>query len=626
MAESQISLKEKASFGIGAVGKDAACAIIYIYLMIYFTDVVGVSAAFVGVIFLIARLWDAINDPIMGWIVDNTKTRWGKFRPWILIGTIVNSIIVLFLFYNPAQFLGETGVMIYCAVFYILWGMSYTMMDIPYWSMIPSFSSDSKVRDVMSVIPRTCAMFGNQFVAIFGLSIIALLGTGMGGTESDGFFRYTVLIVVIFLIAEIICVRNVREHVQTPLRQKITFSGMLKILVRNDQLLVIIVLTVIQQLAQNLINGSILYYFRYALMNEDVYPIFMAVGACMQFVAFLLFPKLVSATSRRFVYILSALLMVAGYMGLFFFGSTKDAYIPVAIAFYGTACVGVALSLVTTTVMLADTVDYGEYKLGTRSESIVFSMQTMTVKFGTALAGFMTGMTLTVVGYVPNVEQTAETLFGLRLVMFAASSVMVLVMLLIYMRCYKLNGDFYKNMLSALQISRSQAAAQKERMFLVNNAMDPRAVLLDVTARNKEELIETMVSSLDKAGLISDRAAVLRAVLHRENEAPTGIAYGIALPHAKSEGVQKPVIAVARLRRAVDFGAPDGLDCDLVFLIAAPADADAYLDLAGRLSLILNDRENVEHLRQADSPEALVHSIRIAEKKLGDPLAELAVD
>lgn len=624
MAESQISLKEKVSFGIGAVGKDAACAIIYIYLMIYFTDVVGVSAAFVGVIFLIVRLWDAINDPIMGWIVDNTKSRWGKFRPWIMIGTVINSVIVLCLFYNPARFLGETGVMIYCAVFYILWGMSYTVMDIPYWSMIPSFSSDSKVRDVMSVIPRTCAMIGNQFVAIFGLSIIAALGVGMGETSSDGFFRYTVMIVIIFLVAEVICVRNVREHVQTPLRNKITFSGMLRILVSNDQLLVIIELTVIQQLAQNLVNGTIIYYFRYALMNEDVYPIFMGAGACMQFVSFLLFPKLVSLTSRRFVYVLSALLMVAGYMGLFFFGSDKDSSIAVAIAFYGTACIGVALSLVTTTVMLADTVDYGEYKLGTRSESIVFSMQTMTVKFGTALAGFMTGMTLTIVGYVPNVEQTPETLFGLRLVMFGASSVMVLVLLAIYLRFYKLNGDFYKNMLSALQISRSKAVLKKERMFLVNNAMSPEAVLLDVDAQSKEDLIKMMASSLEQAGLVSDSASVIKAVLRRESEGPTGIADGIALPHGKGANADRPAIAVARLKKAVDFKAPDGRDCDLVFMIAAPDDAEAYLDLAGRLSLILNDKENVMHLRQAASAEALVRSIRIAEKKLGDPLFEIA--
>ena len=226
MAESPVTLREKVSFGLGAVGKDMAYAAMAVYLMMYFTDVVGVSAAFVGVVFLVARLWDAFNDPIMGWIVDNTKSRWGKFRPWILIGTLVNSVIAIMLFTNPVHFfdfsMGQA--MAYCAVFYILWGMSYTIMDIPYWSFIPAFSSDSKVRDVMSVIPRTGAMIGGQFVTIFGLGMITWLGVTGGSADSEGFQRYLIFVCVAFIALEIICVTNIHEHVQTPLRQKITIT------------------------------------------------------------------------------------------------------------------------------------------------------------------------------------------------------------------------------------------------------------------------------------------------------------------------------------------------------------------------------------------------------------------
>ena len=200
-----ISFKEKLSFGIGAYGKDLVYGIVATFVMVYYTDVVQVSPAFVGGLFLVARIWDAINDPMMGLIVDNTHTKYGKFRPWILAGTIINSVVLALLFLNPADFLQGTLVYVWCAVTYILWGMTYTLMDVPYWSMIPSFSSDSKVRDTMSVIPRLFAMFGGSTITTFGLMIIAFLGVNMGGTVSDGYFRFALLIAVVFNVCEVIC-------------------------------------------------------------------------------------------------------------------------------------------------------------------------------------------------------------------------------------------------------------------------------------------------------------------------------------------------------------------------------------------------------------------------------------
>ncbi|MGL4867594.1 MAG: MFS transporter, partial [Cetobacterium sp.] len=141
-----ITLKTKLSYGLGALGKDYACAIVYIFLMYYFTDVLGLAPAFVGTLFLVARMWDAINDPAMGMLVDNTRSKWGKFRPWIMIGTILNAITVVGMFTIPEAFVG-TKLYIYISIMYILWGMTYTVMDIPFWSMIPSLSSDKKERE-----------------------------------------------------------------------------------------------------------------------------------------------------------------------------------------------------------------------------------------------------------------------------------------------------------------------------------------------------------------------------------------------------------------------------------------------------------------------------------------------
>ena len=124
-----LSWTTKISYGIGAFGKDLVYAIVATFFMFYLTDICKISPIFVGNLFLAARLFDAVNDPVMGLVVDNTRTRWGKFRPWILLGTILNGIVLAFLFLNPG--LEGKQLLIYVAVAYFLWGLTYTLMDIP---------------------------------------------------------------------------------------------------------------------------------------------------------------------------------------------------------------------------------------------------------------------------------------------------------------------------------------------------------------------------------------------------------------------------------------------------------------------------------------------------------------
>lgn len=192
--------------------------------------------------------------------------------------------------------------------------------------------------------------------------------------------------------------------------------------------------------------------------------------------------------------------------------------------------------------MLADTVDYGEFKLGTRSESIVFSMQTMTVKFGAALAGFMSSMTLAIVGYIPNVPQTPETLLGLRIVMFVVSAILMAIVLVLYLKYYKLNGSFYLNMLSALEVSRDKARKQKEISHLIRHAVSEDQVLLNLKADTKEDVINKLVDKLSGNEAIDSLEDFRKAVFEREALASTGISDGIAIPHAKSWAVTKPLV------------------------------------------------------------------------------------
>ena len=133
MSEKNLSLKEKIAFGIGAVGKDMVYMLSASYILYYYQDIMGVSAVAMGIILLAARVFDAFNDPVMGVIVAKTKTRWGKFRPWLFIGTLTNAVVLFLMFAAPPA-LNGAGLVVYAAITYILWGVTYTMMDIPFWS------------------------------------------------------------------------------------------------------------------------------------------------------------------------------------------------------------------------------------------------------------------------------------------------------------------------------------------------------------------------------------------------------------------------------------------------------------------------------------------------------------
>ena len=179
-----LTLREKAAYGLGAVGKDMVYMLSASYVLYYFQDVLGVSAVAMGVILLVARIFDAFNDPIMGVIVAKTKTRWGKFRPWLLIGTITNAAILIMMFSAPPSLDGG-GMIAYAAVTYILWGVTYTMMDIPYWSMIPAFTRSGREREGLSALARSCAGVGSALVTIITVMAVSALGSAMVGSSTD---------------------------------------------------------------------------------------------------------------------------------------------------------------------------------------------------------------------------------------------------------------------------------------------------------------------------------------------------------------------------------------------------------------------------------------------------------
>lgn len=230
----ELTLKQKAAFGIGAVGKDMVYALSASYVMYFYQDVLGLSATFVGLILMAARVFDALNDPFMGVLVAKTKSRWGRFRPWLLSGTILNAV-VLYALFNASHAEGA-GLMAYFAVTYILWGVTYTMMDIPYWSMIPAVTKTPADRENLSVVGRTCAGVGSALIAMFTVALVGVLG---GDSERAGFGRVALIVSVLFVAAEILCCAFFKENSQTEM-ETAGVKEMFAALLRNDQAMVVV--------------------------------------------------------------------------------------------------------------------------------------------------------------------------------------------------------------------------------------------------------------------------------------------------------------------------------------------------------------------------------------------------
>ncbi len=429
---------EKLGYGAGAVGKDMVYAFVSGFLMYYFNTVIGVSATFIGVLFMGARVFDAFNDPIMGIVVEKTNTKMGKFRPWLLIGTVLNAIVLYFMFSIPEGMEGSK-LLFYVGISYALWGVTYTIMDIPYWSMIPAITNPGKDRENMSVLARSCAGVGFALVTGLTMVLINILGNG---NERIGFKLLAIIIGIIFIIAIIITVGIVREK-NTDNSKTPNIKEMFNALIKNDQALFIVITIIIFNSSLYLTQNLAIYFFKYDIGNAELFGLFGTVGGVTQILSMMSLPMLRKKYSTHSIFKGAIFTTIIGYLFLFTLSMLNINNILLLCLSAVIIFIGFGLATVLTTIFLADTVDYGYYKTKQRNESVIFSLQTFVVKLASAFSVLIAGIGIDIIKLdVNTLTQQTSTLIGMRLMMTLIPIVGLVVATIIFKKKYILTESY----------------------------------------------------------------------------------------------------------------------------------------------------------------------------------------
>lgn len=464
----KLSGGEKFAYGIGAVGKDMVYMLSASYILYYYQDIMGVSAVAMGIILFVARVFDAFNDPIMGVLVAKTKTRWGKFRPWLFVGTVLNAIVLYLMFAAPPTLSGS-GLVAYAATTYILWGVTYTMMDIPYWSMVPAFTESGREREGLSALARSCAGVGSAIISIITVLSVSALGKMAGGTtatdiERLGYKYFALCIAVLFVIFTTITCAKIKEKSSVEM-QTASVKEMFKALVQNDQAMTMVVAIVMINTALYITSNLVIYFFKYDFSPaqwQANYTLFNTFGGGFQILAMMiLFPLLRKFMNTMKIFYVSFTMAMVGYvilLGIAFSG-TQQVYLLLIPAFLIMSAIGMLNVIVT--VFLANTVDYGELRNHRRDESVICSMQTFVYKLASGIAALAASLVISI--FHIQKDETAEVLttidassrIGLRMCMTLIPIVVLIVGLIVFRKHYILTDEKLEEINAQLKVERN---------------------------------------------------------------------------------------------------------------------------------------------------------------------------
>lgn len=441
-----LTSRSRWSFAVGTVGRDMVYSMMAVFLIVFLTEVLDLDDAtmwWVSGVLLAARLLDAFDDVITGYIIDNTRTRWGQYKPWIAVGAVLTGVLTILLFSDfGLRGMGFVGLF---AVVYVLWGIVFSMNDIGYWSLLPALTVDEHERERLGSLTKVFATIG-LFTTVVG---VIPLTNALGG-DARAWTIFAGGIVAIMLLGQVATLVGVREPEvavraeRTPLREVASIVG------RNDQLLWTAASMVLFLIGYNTTTSFGVYFFKYAYRDEGMYAPFALILGIGQLLGFVAFPWASRWLNRRQLFVAAMGLVSAGYV-VFFFAPMN--ILPIGVAglmlFIGNSFVTVLMI-----VFLSDCIEYGQWKLGRRNGAITFAVQPLINKVGGAVGTAVVGVTLILTGIneAPSPEAvTPEGLLGMRIMMMVFPLVLILASFLLNRRFYRLDEAFHGRIVAELR-------------------------------------------------------------------------------------------------------------------------------------------------------------------------------
>ncbi|MCB0746927.1 MAG: MFS transporter [Ignavibacteriae bacterium] len=423
MAENgKLAFKEKFSYGFGDLASVLYWQTFMLYFTYFYTDVFIIPASVAATMFLVSRIFDGINDPLMGIIADRTETKWGHFRPYLLWMAIPFAFVGVLTFTVPD--FGPDGKLIWAYTTFILIMVLYTAINIPYTALLGVISPDSLERTSVSQFKFLFAFAAGIIVSATLLPLVQLLGNG---NDAQGwqytFIIYGIAAVIFFFIA----FKGTKERVQPPKNQKSSIKQDLFELVTNGPWLILLLTTILFILFVAVRSSVTVHYFKYYVGTQDVslpflekgtydfnaiVSVFNTVGQVSSFVGVLIISWITKLLGKKTTFVTLFIIAIIGTGGFYFCGPDQLGLI-FFFQIIGSLSGG-PLSVILW-AMYADTADYAEWKRGRRATGLIFSASTMSQKFGWAFGAFVALNLMSQVGFEPNQEQAAESINGLIL-------------------------------------------------------------------------------------------------------------------------------------------------------------------------------------------------------------------